>query len=1161
MAVRASLARVGWPTALLLLVLKVLCACEVAGGNGDLFTGNGDQKQQELSTRQVTPAQTLREKDHASVNSPKTILTTRQSTGGGTGSRFAEPPPCILTGSDRQACLGTEYSTLVAIRNSTKTDPPVELQRISQGTGSFISSGMKHWVAHLEQVFAPSCPFHWHGLAYVVPSLTVQVHGQDTKENQSGGITGQELLSLDSAAKNNFSLTPHELRMYAQPAVLTRGKATEVFAEIVDAEGHLYPTDCGSVSLYLLQQDAAAAELFLSGLGHQLLKGGIAKWSLTFEGLTDSPYMTLEAIPRLCTQSSAENFPLLDNLPVGQLLPPSRFLIPLKDLGEAFPSYSQDSENAFRGELQTLGNSRPVQPISANVVIATVDLQSTSSTEEEVKSLHQCGNSLVDNGASRDILPSSAKPEIEPNKSQGNCDGCSHKLHYNVGPRGRLSSTDLQTDICTPLRLVFNSWTAAVTIEHPHFGYFVHLSRPSHTPVAVSIFPRLSSASLARLRGAPIPSFVRSPSGEPLKEDELVFLVGGEPQAGGHRVVFKPDEWNQPIAIEIELPLTVAAAAAALVATGDAPLELHIEHVLSPLGIEASSAEMQLAARENVYPSMPPTVSVQCKVHTYFDDATSREDHWGEVGAHKQFNRPISVRCHLHRSAGVRGDVRVTVSAGKSLRLVSPAPGTDLILLESSDNPLEDAGDTDGGAAAPLEEPCQEERCKSQNGPNPTRGSNLAWASAEVMALVIPEDSGCTNSSCTLSFDLGPRDRINGGDLQLLPLGGKVAVFPESHPSEGVIKLSQERGRIQMQLVRPWSLMPRNEAKAELIVMGGPATVEEVVSRCFTASCNRADKYPISASVRCEPSTGSGTTYSTLYAVDVYVSLTPAVSANCQLFDPTGTSTGTLQVVPTSNSLCGEATFYSRDSGACEPCPKGFKCYFGRLLQCATSREDKCTLCPEGKEASHWCPTGYYLVGGACERCPQGFACKDGVAMPCKQGELGSTSMLLRNECTKCPAGHLCPNPRADPIACPSGLVDADSLCRPCPAGVSCENGKMTACERFFSYSLPGDLRCRPCPPGHECLDPGQPPAACQDGEVILEGTKGGVMDRRCSPCPPHSICPSPLHILPLSEGFERDPETPMVERPIDTCHTHYTDPKCPEGGICWGGKYFACPQ
>lgn len=142
-----------------------------------------------------------------------------------------------------------------------------------------------------------------------------------------------------------------------------------------------------------------------------------------------------------------------------------------------------------------------------------------------------------------------------------------------------------------------------------------------------------------------------------------------------------------------------------------------------------------------------------------------------------------------------------------------------------------------------------------------------------------------------------------------------------------------------------------------------------------------------------------------------------------------------------------------------------------------------------------------------------------------------------------------------------SGLVDDAGSCRPCPGGYSCSGGVLTACERYYYYSLPGDLRCRACPLGSECIDPSGPPSACGEGEALLETEKEGQKERRCGPCPEHSYCPSPLLVLPLSEGHQRDTQNAAFQHPLDICHTNATDPKCPQGGICWAGRFFPCPE
>ncbi|CDJ45293.1 hypothetical protein ETH_00010145, partial [Eimeria tenella] len=187
-------------------------------------------------------------------------------------------------------------------------------------------------------------------------------------------------------------------------------------------------------------------------------------------------------------------------------------------------------------------------------------------------------------------------------------------------------------------------------------------------------------------------------------------------------------------------------------------------------------------------------------------------------------------------------------------------------------------------------------------------------------------------------------------------------------------------------------------------------------------------------------------------------------------------------------------------------------------------------------------------------------------------------------------------------------LVEGDS-CLLCPGGFSCLSGVLTPCEKFFSFSLPGDLRCRPCPPGFECTDTAQPPTACPPGHVVQETllpldpdpdpdppldpdpkldptsepkldpeldprvdpdpdpapAPGLVRVRRCGPCPPHSACApgaARRHLGgPTSRRHLGGPTSPLGPRPTLPCHSHFTDPACPPGGLCWAGKFFPCPE
>ncbi|CDJ38549.1 hypothetical protein, conserved [Eimeria tenella] len=183
-----------------------------------------------------------------------------------------------------------------------------------------------------------------------------------------------------------------------------------------------------------------------------------------------------------------------------------------------------------------------------------------------------------------------------------------------------------------PPCLVFTPFAAEVTLERPTFGYFLGLSKHPGGPLAVAVRPR-------RQKGTGGPP-------EKILGSQLLLRVRGQQQQQQQQqqqleelVVFRPEDWQQRVAVELEFTMAAAAAAAAAVAEGQSPVALEVQHEVSPYeptaaDLAAPPAAAAAAAAEELSPAgvgIPPTVSVHCRVQTYVDDFTD-ESLWGPPG-------------------------------------------------------------------------------------------------------------------------------------------------------------------------------------------------------------------------------------------------------------------------------------------------------------------------------------------------------------------------------------------------------------------------------------------------------------------------------------------------------------------------------------------------
>ncbi|CDI84630.1 hypothetical protein, conserved [Eimeria praecox] len=879
------------------------------------------------------------------------------------GRQAEKQHPCI-SGSDQSIpCKDNESLPRVDFVLTEETASAVSFPLLQQqetlqqtNSSSFHSKTTPSFnLLLLQQLFDPSCPVHWGQLAAPAAAETQQQQQQQQQQQAQEGeketpeasafaapLPFLDLRDTDSNSSSNSNnssssssgwLQPYRLRLHASPPALIPGVSTAVYAEVVDAKGRIFPTDCGSVSLQLIEDTAAAdrtaaaaaAEAFVSGLGPQMLQRGRATWLLHAATSVSSSrlFFVFEGITRLCTAALSEGYIQLDSLYGEGSLPAAQLLLPVVE--QVSPSSAAGVSSSLVGERrQETALQREASPLSLDSVIVKVHLQEA----------RLAGCSVGDTNEMRGETAETAVSLID----------------------------DKETP-CEPLSLVFIPFKPAVTPEHPRFTYFVRLSRQPERPVSLSITPQLRRGDTEENKETPSTS--------------LLLFIKGQQKPPGLIWLFTPQQWEQFVAVEIELSLTAAAAAAAAAADAAAggrqpPFELHVAHSLSPFtpapSPAAAAAVATAAAAADAdaggpSPLSPPTVSVHCRVYTYTDDARKKTETVGEgpfdsLPPHP--SRPLAVRCRLELSKDVRGEIGVQVNAGDALRLVSPSGGKELLLRAQGDSLLlqqqREAASLQGAE-------------DSEKGTEGDRGSTQETED-EVIALVRPKTTGCQDTACTLSFHLGLRDERAGGDLRLLPLGGRVAVFPSTErwsvssyvaDTATAAKEATPKETVphSIELVRPWALMHANEVKIDLLITGdSPKIIEEILSLCLQAICERTDEYPVVASARCSIPTQQQTPLDNLSPqtekapVQLSLRLQPAVSAQCRLLSPQGQQVGVLQVAATTNTSCEGDTYYSRDTANCQPCPQGFFCSIGRLFRCAQPDKENCTLCPEGEESA-----------------------------------------------------------------------------------------------------------------------------------------------------------------------------------------------------------------
>ncbi|KAL8444189.1 hypothetical protein Emed_006361 [Eimeria media] len=914
------------------------------------------------------------------------------------------------------------------------------------------TAGLQKTHAILRQMFAGSCPLNWQPLSEGEPRM------QPGQVNQASSREAQSAEDLHQPS----SVLPGELRLHSHSSRLRIGEIITIFAEVLDTRGQLYPTDCGSVSLQLLQPgnedfDSARKPL-VSGLGVQLLKGGRARWRLKIDNFASS-LLALQAIPRLCTTSLANGSLLFDSLP-GSLVLPTVLALEVISPEEEGIKVPKRPQIALSGGTQLVADEDAHGPTPKQSGIAKVELLT------EAKSFQECCNQQT--SATQGKLAASSDQEVSLPGAES---------HRSSNTRCGQQPPDMS--VCEPLTLIYEVLEPGVTAESPVFVYSFHLSHKPSVPVNISIFPTLESSREAEDgERRQLVNFSVDEGDAFARNEHLQLFVGDEAFMRGTNVRLEPEDWNKPVIVAVKLSTALAKSAAAQVKAGGARLFVGVKHIILADASDDQEGVM-FPATDVAFASAARTVSIRCTVHTYVDDVLV-------AGSHKRVDellgvRPISVRCHIQPSDDVDGEIHINVSGGSAIRLLSPKPGSGLVLMREEGEVAKS-----GSLVSTVREELKNDPTGKTNYQDAASLSSnkhaVEWSRAEVDALLFPGDMGCSDTACTLIFDLGSRDERRGGDLRLLPFGGKVALLPNSStkhdtPLEG----EPEQLKKRLTLSRQWVIMTKNQVQAELRVLDGPSPLEEVLADCIKASCFTAETYPVEASVRCVAEENVEQLHGTHDTIDLYITLKPAVSSSCLLLHPSGEEIGKLQVIATTSALCDESSFYNRDTATCQQCPRGFGCSRGRLLQCAESEKGKgefedCPLCLDGNK----CDARYLTLVGA----------------------FGSTPLWRCGACT--------------------------------PPSLKSPLGKMRETANDEALTVTESA-----------------------GEAVVDDYDGG--GRRCSPHAPPSASPSALLGWPSTGGSGNGLRQSGSESQI--CHTHITDPECPEGGICWAGKFFPCPR
>ncbi|KAL8271281.1 hypothetical protein Esti_004796 [Eimeria stiedai] len=252
--------------------------------------------------------------------------------------------------------------------------------------------------------------------------------------------------------------------------------------------------------------------------------------------------------------------------------------------------------------------------------------------------------------------------------------------------------------------------------------------------------------------------------------------------------------------------------------------------------------------------------------------------------------------------------------------------------------------------------------------------------------------------------------------------------------------------------------------------------------------------------------------------------------------------------------------FYSNVVGLtsereCIPCPAGHYCDYGDN----ENAPDRVSgVCSEGLMSLN---TGKFGdahsirpiepkagMGAQCVVCDPGYKCAGGLRTPCGRGYFSEGG----SACTKCEAGHYCPDEvttreQMEQQKCPAGTFckeGVDSVpwvsSHPCPKGSYCPEGTVApvGCPvgKVNPKSGQADLSaCTPVPAGYYVSSPGwaEPEGLCKLGHYCPEGSTSGQMN------------PCPLGTFARQTGAKSE----------EDCD------KCPQGYYCNGQTPILCEE
>lgn len=416
----------------------------------------------------------------------------------------------------------------------------------------------------------------------------------------------------------------------------------------------------------------------------------------------------------------------------------------------------------------------------------------------------------------------------------------------------------------------------------------------------------------------------REKSTQGFKIEELVLYVNENHQDFFTPVTVIPDDSSSTVDVRIDMTQWRKGAMAAFEAGRKSPIILRITHILHSkreYAIGGALTPKVLDIGVLIGGLNPPeslkhdssilaadfhhAVSIKCAMHSYFHMGTQPKSLSSQNISH-----PIYVQCSALPSNDVTGDVHVKVVAGAHVRIISPTMGGALHLKKSS-----------LGSKRVVHDAAKRGLWKEES----------AWEGNGLTAVVQVPPGGCTSGQCTLFFDLGERDKRNGGNIVLHPTNGQIVLVPEVQAKES---LSTERGpQINSILVRSWALMEANVAHFEVYTAVASKTVAAAEAG-IVAVCTRQDGTKIKAEAHLVSDEKANDGIATVRMV-----LEPAVSCTCSLSDSSGHGFGDVRVVSVSNKTCRPGEYLSRETGDCAVCPNGFKCLESRITKCYAKLE------------------------------------------------------------------------------------------------------------------------------------------------------------------------------------------------------------------------------